>query len=974
MLQLKLSAEQRTAFNQLLDEALDQAPLERERWIDALPAELETLKPILKQVVLRQDDEFMSQLPQFSIAPDGEDRIDDNHAGRVVGPYQLVRELGTGGMGSVWLAVRSDGLINRPVALKLPHGMWRRRDLPERLARERAILSTLTHPHIARLYDAGIAGDGQPYLALEHVEGIDIATFCNQHNLGIDERLRLIVQVTRAVAYAHGKLVIHRDLKPANILVTAQGEVRLLDFGVAKLLEGPTQEPSLTELAGQAFTPDYASPEQIRGELLTVASDVYSLGVLLFELLTGERPYRLKRASRGALEDAILQVDPKRPSEIAAPPWRKRLRGDLDTIVLKALKKDSRERYVTAESLADDIERHLQARPVLARPDTARYRFSRFVKRNALPVSAAAIAFIALLVGAGVVLWQSQVVRAEQQRAEQAKNFIANVFREADPTGDAGRMSTPVELLRQAEERLREQTDVDPLLQLELFAIIGESLFGLQQHQDSVEVFQQAFDLQRKFANHNRVLAGRLHLGLSRNYEYLGRNQESRDEINRALNMLASVRGEDRALLIQAEIQQAALGIVFEDYPTAEAAARAAIANARSAFGPRAPAIATALQQLSHIYTLTERRHESVEPAKEAFELLRQIHPRNRAHPDLLEAEMYYAQSLNADGDFENSSVYYDDAVNRSIEVFGPDSRSVGEIVGARGTLEHDRGNLTRAIDDAQRALAIYLKESERGSAFHAGRVRNLGTALLAARHSEQAEALLSETISIAEGAGASLVKTHARVSRGLALAQLGRFREAEDALLPLISNPDNLPSPRATHLAMRNLGASFRLEGRDREALEWLERSIERASIQPSHRGDLAQGLVEAGLAHLALGQIVKARTHLLRASTLFEDVQRDRETPARADLWLALGRLHLAEGDLESAAARLEQATRYWQANPVKNARWAAEANVWLAVCYRRQDRDREARDLLRTTLPQLEPAKFPIDATLVAMVNGS
>jgi serine/threonine-protein kinase len=974
MLQNKLSAAQKITLSQLLDDALDQAPLDRERWIDALPTDLENLKPILKRVVLRENNAFMSQLPQFSIPSDSETKEEHNEAGRIVGPYQLVSELGTGGMGSVWLAVRSDGLINRPVALKLPHGMWRRRDLPERLARERAILATLTHPHIARLYDAGIASDGQPYLALEHVEGMPIDTFCRTHELGINERLRLVVQVTRAVAYAHGKLVVHRDLKPANILVTPQGEVRLLDFGIAKLLEAHTGEKSLTELAGQAFTPDYASPEQISGEPLTVGSDVYSLGVLLFELLTGERPYRLKRASRGALEEAILETSPKRPSEVAPEPWRKRLRGDLDTIVLKALKKDSRERYATAEALADDIERHFAARPVLARPDSARYRVSRFMARNLLPVTVAMIAVLVLLVGSGIVLWQSQVARVERERAEQAKNFIANLFREADPTRESGRLSTAVDLLQQAEARLREQHDADPLLQLELFAIIGESLFGLQQHEDSVRVFQQAFELQRTHSSGDRALAGRLHLGLSRNYELLGRIRESRDEIDRALRMLESAQGEDRILRIQAEIQQAAVSIILEDYEVAEAAAQSAIADARSTFGSRAPAIATALQQLSHIYTLTERRRESVEPAKQAFELVRDIHARNPAHPELLQAEMYYAQALNSSGDFENSAVYYDDTVKRSIDMFGPESHSVGEMLGARGPLEHDRGNLPAAIDDAQRALAIYLKQSERGSSIHASRVRKLGAALLSARRPAEAEKLLAEAVTLAEHAQASLEKSHARVSRGLALALLGRFDEARETLLPLIDKPQTPLSPRANHLAMRNMGALLRLQGHDREALAWLERSIELAALQPSHRGDLAQGLVEAGLAHLALGQTVNARTQLLRASELFDDVQRDRATPARADLWLALGRLHLAEGNLPSAAARLEQSTRYWQTHTVESARWSAEANAWLAICYRRQGREREARELLGRAVPQLSPAAFPTDAALLAMVNGS
>jgi serine/threonine-protein kinase len=260
----------------------------------------------------------------------------------MVGLYQLVRELGQGGMGAVWLAERADGLVKRAVALKLPHGAWRRAGLAGRMARERDILATLEHPHIARLYDAGLTTAEQPFLALEYVEGVPIDQYCaatdSRPALGLRAKLRLFLQVAQAVAYAHGKLVLHRDLKPANILVTRDGYVRLLDFGIAKLLaDGEVKETRLTQFAGRALTLDYASPEQIRAEALAVTSDVYSLGVVLYELLTGSRPYKLKRDSRGALEDAILEAEPPRPSNAAPPENGASLRGALDTILLKAL-------------------------------------------------------------------------------------------------------------------------------------------------------------------------------------------------------------------------------------------------------------------------------------------------------------------------------------------------------------------------------------------------------------------------------------------------------------------------------------------------------------------------------------------------------------------------------------------------------------------------------------------------------------
>ena len=394
-------------LNQLLDAVLDQPPSQRDQWIETLPPQYAALKPRLRDLLLHAehsgDSDFLNTLPKVALDAREVDEAlgGGDRPGDTVGPYRLIRELGSGGMGAVWLAERGDGLINRPVALKLPHGAWRRAGLAERMARERDILASLAHPNIARLYDAGLTAEGQPFLAIEYVEGRPIDEYCRDQQFDLRSLLQLFVQVANAVAYAHAKLVVHRDLKPANILVTADGQVRLLDFGIAKLLEeGQAKETRLTELSGRALTPDYASPEQILGEPLTIASDVYSLGVILYELLCGKRPYKLDRDSRGALEDAIVQADPAQPSDVSERPWRRSLRGDLDTIVLKALKKKPEERYATVHALVDDIERHLTARPVLAQPDSRWYRVRKFVARNTLAVGAAAAILAAILVGA----------------------------------------------------------------------------------------------------------------------------------------------------------------------------------------------------------------------------------------------------------------------------------------------------------------------------------------------------------------------------------------------------------------------------------------------------------------------------------------------------------------------------------------------------------------------------------------------
>jgi eukaryotic-like serine/threonine-protein kinase len=315
----ELSPEQFARISGLLDESLELAPDQRHAWLADLQQRDAEAAALLKRLFALQGDSaaagFLNEPTQMAAALATVISPDTSLIERRFGPYRILSLLGRGGMGSVWLAERVDGLFTRQVALKLVHPTLGPL-LKERFSREREILASLSHAHVARLFDAGIAEDGQPYLALEYVAGIPLTRYCDEHRLDLTARLQLFRQVLSAVQYAHAHLVIHRDLKPSNILVTEEGKAQLLDFGVAKLLtEGsPAHETELTQLGGRALTPDYAAPEQIAGAPITTAADVYSLGVIFYELLAGMRPYRLKRDSRGALEDAILQAEPVAPS------------------------------------------------------------------------------------------------------------------------------------------------------------------------------------------------------------------------------------------------------------------------------------------------------------------------------------------------------------------------------------------------------------------------------------------------------------------------------------------------------------------------------------------------------------------------------------------------------------------------------------------------------------------------------------
>ncbi len=423
-----LSIPQMALMSQLLDEALPLDEAGRRAWLAKASQQHPDLAAALRDALPTgaadaADVQELLNLPKLGAADQASAPAASGlRPGARVGPYELIRLLGAGGMAEVWLARRADGALKREVALKLPMLHRLQAGLEVRFARERDILAGLEHPHIARLYDAGVDPQGLPYLAMEYVQGEPLTDWCDAQRLGIPERLGLFLQVLEAVQYAHGKRVIHRDLKPPNILVTDSGQVRLLDFGVARLLEvEETDKTALTSVYGRALTPDYASPELLRGGSIDARSDLYSLGVLLYELLTGNRPYRLKSAaSIGMLDQAIATLEVDKPSmhlEQSAAVARastverlaRQLRGDLDAIVLMALAKDPAQRYPSTAAMADDLRRYLAGQPVQARPARLSYKLRKFLRRNAMQLGVSAMALAAILAAIGYARYRESL-------------------------------------------------------------------------------------------------------------------------------------------------------------------------------------------------------------------------------------------------------------------------------------------------------------------------------------------------------------------------------------------------------------------------------------------------------------------------------------------------------------------------------------------------------------------------------------
>jgi len=454
---MRLTIPQMASMSRLLDEALALDESGRRRWLENLSPEYQDLSQALRAALL-PDATRSAELESFL---ESSPRLQDVDAGSGpqpgahVGPYVLIRSLGQGGMAEVWLARRADGAFKREVALKLPLLRQLRQDLAQRFAVERDILASLEHPNIARLYDAGVDTGGCPYLAMEYIQGQPLMEWCDAQSLGLSARLKSFLQVLEAVRFAHEKQVIHRDLKPSNILVTPSAQVRLLDFGVAKLLEADeADQTSLTSIYGRAMTPDYASPELLRGDLVDARSDIYSLGILLYELLTGTRPYRLKSAaSMGLIERAIGALEIKKPSTLNnLPPsadrapanaaWVRHVRGDLDAIVLKALDKEPSKRYQSAAAFAEDIERYLARRPILARPARITDRLYKFGLRNKPAVSVAAMALAAIIVTVGYAIHRDEVTQA---RATSAAALPVSIHGSVSPATIAASTATAPE-------------------------------------------------------------------------------------------------------------------------------------------------------------------------------------------------------------------------------------------------------------------------------------------------------------------------------------------------------------------------------------------------------------------------------------------------------------------------------------------------------------------------------------------------
>jgi serine/threonine-protein kinase len=951
--------------NALLEAALALPDDERATWLRTLPPEHQSLVPLLTAMLSRagvETDGFMRE--PVGVRLEDVDALDApaDRPGDTVGPYRLISELGAGGMATVWLAERTDGVLHRHVALKLPREGWAS-GLAQRMARERDILGALEHPRIARLYDAGVSRSGRPWMAMECVSGIPIDAYAREQRLEVPQRLRLFLQVLAAVAHAHARLIVHRDLKPNNILVTESGEACLLDFGVAKLLgDGAHEGAGLTQLIGRAITPDYASPEQIANRPVTVATDVYSLGVVLYELLTGERPYRIAGKSATALEEAILAVDvPAASARVADRALALKLRGDLDTILAKALQKNPAARYSSAEALTADLQRHLNGEPVLAQAPTRVYRAAKFVRRNRIALATASAVATAIVGGSGVAWWQARVARAEAARAEQVKDFIASIFQKAAvPREGAGGTITAEDLLDSAAQRIESELASQPRVAAELGMMVGEGFSALGVPAKGSAALRAAVTRADQVygRRHPLTLRTRLLLSESVNTQDVAAAERLVNEI--IPDALAGLP-DTAEIAVEALSGQSFVLAKRELAEPAYAALRQAIAIGEKHLGPLHQVTIHNIGFLANTYGRFGERAQQLKHATEALARAQQVYGDKRPHTYLIPIERWYGEALRgnerpADAEPVLRRVLQD---QRALDT--TDTLRVRNAMQQLATTLDSMGRLDEGLALMRQAVAMEAAHHPLDSDDRSAYLFSLASALTTARLGDEALALVDRVAAIDAALGHN--NPRRSLSLGARRAQLLAMRGDAAAAARVADDVaagagDAFAAQRAEAWVAAAINA--RLQRRNDDALVLAQRVVNDARAS-TFRSDLrAVAAAELGHALIAKGDLVRAEQFLLQSRELYERAQVVPSVRMNECL-IGLARVQLMTGRAPAAEALLRPLVSDWERlNP--GSVWHGEALYWLSRATAIAGDARAAATQRDSALAMLRPSSLP------------
>ena len=843
--------------------------------------------------------------------------------GECIGPYRLSHLIGRGGMGAVYAATRVDGSFEQRVALKVLRSDRTAPQTLERFRRERAILARMQHPHIAGLLDGGVTPDGEAWFAMELIDGVPLIEYAQQHALALKARLSLFVQVCEAIAFAHRNLVVHRDLKPSNIMVDREGRARLLDFGIAKLLEPEldTGGAALTLADERVLTPDYAAPEQILGGAVTTATDIYALGLLLYELLTGQQAQMLRGLAWADMARACSDESPLPSRAMPGLDVQPRagvranlLRGDLDAIVLKALRKEPEQRYASAPALIEDIERYRSGLPVAARAGNRRYRWSRFLQRNRLAVAAAAVVLLALTIGLGVAMWQARVARLQAQRSDQVRGFLVQMFRSIDQNASAGHEVTARELLDAGAARLEHDLTGQPDVQAELFATLGGLYLKLGRFAPAAETLAKSLAILRALPDPNPALMTRTLLDSADAQGAIGHLAEARALTGEAERLLAGGPASAQALMVRVLEMRILLDTMDDDASKGEQDARALVAFEARRTGTESAEYGAALMSLGGALTAHDRFEEAERTIRAGIALrARILGAKELRRPDY--TRLMTVLQLRG---------HYRDGLAEAERLYEASRARNGDI-----HIETLTGRLQRAI---------YLAQVGR---------------------STEAEAEMRAAIATMEsnGLGAPSLQPAMHALLGRLLTDQGRFDEGTELTRQLLVNTRAVrgPNARATLYVERELGGVLTARGDLTEADALLRHAAEIAQKHDGEDGlQLAEVRARQSALELARGDAAAAELLARSALPVLENaLGPEHDETARAHH--ALGRALLAQGHAEHAEAELRSAAeRYEGLFTLADVRTREFRYAWgeaLAALH-----DARADSILRTAAQEL------------------
>lgn len=789
-------------------EAMDCDPAERSVWLAQRCGTDEVLRLEVEALLNESAEtapflETPPPLPDFPMLP--RRPAADERIGQRIGPYKILREIGQGGMGAVYLAERADEQFRKRVALKLVKRGMDTEEILSRFRHERQILASLDHPNIARLIDGGTTEDGLPYFVMEHIEGQPIDLYCSSHKLGTDERLKLFRVVCGAVHYAHQNLVVHRDLKPSNILVTTDGTVKLLDFGIAKILN-PDLFPETvlpTRTWERPMTPAYASPEQVRGHAITTASDIYALGVILYELLTGQRPYLFKGYAPHEIAKVVCETEPDKPSTAVvrvisletttanaeAGKLRKQLKGDLDNIVLMAMRKEPLRRYASVEQFSEDIRRHLDGLPVIAREDTFRYRTGKFIARNRLAVAGATI-FVLLLAGflvttlvqAGRIRRERDAAQIERDKAEQVSRFLGDLFKVNDPSETRGNTVTAREILDRGADKIRSELKDQPETKATLMETIGRVYGTLGLHQRAVELLEEALALQRQVHGNESAEVARTLTHLVQSVFELGDSVKSETLTREALAIRRTVFGKDNVEVAESLNDLALLTKLKGDLTAAEQMYRETLAVRRKLLGDNDPEIATTLNNLAVLMQDKKEYDAALNLQREALTIKRRA--QGADSPNVAVTLHNMGALLRRKGDLQGADQTYREALALRRKIYPDGHPDLAMTLHNLGTLMRENGSLIEAESLLKEAVEMRRRTMPAGN-FYTGRsLIDLGKVYFAEGNLPRAEECLREGYDIVQAAGDKSWIAHAQDGLGDCQLKRRRYAEAEQLFL----------------------------------------------------------------------------------------------------------------------------------------------------------------------------------------------